>query len=119
MVEQRTENPRVVGSIPTLGIFYCQLTSTYLYIFKRKVLNLRAFFIVLISKWKEANKTGFDCTVDFKVEDNKITTTTVNCGISIKVVTTIYEPPEEVYFSLTGDQCAITNIRIGKTDVEK
>ena len=70
-------------------------------------------------QWKEANKTGFDCTVDFKVEDNKITTTTVNCGISIKVVTTIYEPPEEVYFSLTGDQCAITNIRIGKTDVEK
>ena len=23
LVEQRTENPRVAGSIPALGIFYC------------------------------------------------------------------------------------------------
>ena len=63
-------------------------------------------------KWKEVSKQGFDCTVTFKVQDNKITTTTSNLGLDLRNVTTIYDPPKEVYVSLTGDQCAITNIRI-------
>ena len=62
--------------------------------------------------WKEANKKGFDCTVHFSVEGNKIITTTQNQGISLRNVTTILVEPPELYVSLTGDQCAITNIRI-------
>ncbi len=62
--------------------------------------------------WKKANMEGFDCTVSFKRDGNKITATTENLGISIKNVTTIIEEKDEVYLTLTGDQCVITNIRI-------
>ncbi len=63
-------------------------------------------------KWKEQNKEGLNCTVRFKVEGNIIKTTTVNAGISIKNITYMRNSPPKIYFSLTGDQCAITNIRI-------
>jgi hypothetical protein len=62
--------------------------------------------------WKDANKEGFDCTVSFRRDDNKIVTTTENLGIGLNVSTTILDNPFEVYVSLTGDQCALTNIRI-------
>ena len=62
--------------------------------------------------WKEENKKGFDCTVSFRKEGNKIITTTENFGISLNVSTIALDDPQEVYVSLTGDQCAITNIRI-------
>ncbi len=62
--------------------------------------------------WKEENKKGYDCTVTFKVEDNVITTTTENLGVNLKVITTIIKEAPEVYVSLSGDQCALTNIRI-------
>ncbi len=62
--------------------------------------------------WKEANKKGFDCTISFRRDDNKIITTTENFGISLNIATTILDDPFDVYVSLTGDQCAITNIRI-------
>ncbi len=63
-------------------------------------------------EWKIANKKGFDCTVTFKRDGNKIITSTKNLGIVIKNTTTVLDSPEEVYVSLTGDQCALTNIRI-------
>ena len=62
--------------------------------------------------WKEMNKAGFDCTVHFKREGNKITVTTENGGIAIKSVTTIIKETPEVYAALTGDQCVITNIKV-------
>ena len=62
--------------------------------------------------WKEACKKGFDCIVIFKRRRNRITMTTENFGISIKNVTTITDGTREVYVSLTGDQCAITDIRV-------
>ena len=62
--------------------------------------------------WKEMNKAGFDCTVHFQRDVNKITVTTENGGIAIKSVTTIIKEAPEVYAALTGDQCVITNIRI-------
>jgi len=63
-------------------------------------------------QWKEANKKGYDCTLTFSRHDNVITTVTENCGISIKNETTIIESADDVYVSLSGDQCALTNIRI-------
>ena len=62
--------------------------------------------------WKEENKKGFDCTVSFQRDGNKIITTTENLGISLNVTTTIVDDISDVYVSLTGDQCALTNIRI-------
>lgn len=62
--------------------------------------------------WKEKNKEGFDCEAEFHIDGNRIITTTENAGISIKNVTTLKVDVKEVYVSLSGDQCALTDIRI-------
>ena len=62
--------------------------------------------------WKRGNREGLDCTVTFRREGNVITTETENLGISIKNVTRITEKTDTVYAALTGDQVALTDIRI-------
>ncbi|MBR5401947.1 MAG: HD domain-containing protein [Treponema sp.] len=62
--------------------------------------------------WKEANKQGIDCTVSFKRDKDSVTVFTENCGIEIKAVIKLQDNLPEIYAALTGDQCAITNIRI-------
>ena len=62
--------------------------------------------------WKQLNKEGMDCTVKIHRESRRITVTTENAGISIRSVTILKEDIPEVYVSLTGDQCVLTNIRI-------
>ncbi len=62
--------------------------------------------------WKELNKGGIDCTVTFSRKDNIITTVTENLGIYIENITTITDGTVEIYAALSGDQCALTNIRI-------
>ena len=62
--------------------------------------------------WKQYNLKGYDVTVSIVREDNRIITTTTNGGISIKAATVINTEIDPVYVALTGDQCAITNIRI-------
>ena len=61
--------------------------------------------------WKEQNKKGIECRVDFKIVGRHIITTTENLGISIKV-TTVLDQRSEVYAALTGDMCALTDIRV-------
>ncbi len=65
-------------------------------------------------KWKEKNKEGFYSKVSFLAEGNKITATTENHGISIKNITTILDGTKDIYVAITGDQCAITDIKIEK-----
>ena len=62
--------------------------------------------------WKAINKEGFDCSITIERSGDKVTLTTSNKGIEIVNVTTMKDPSKEVYISLTGDQCAITNIKI-------
>ena len=62
--------------------------------------------------WKEGNKKGIDCVALVERKDNKIIVTLANLGILIRNTTTILDGTEDLYISLTGDQCAITNIRI-------
>ncbi len=68
--------------------------------------------------WKKGNKEGYDCTVAFAIDGNRITVSTENLGLSVKGVTTLPESAEErkgtVYAALTGDQVALTNIRVKK-----
>lgn len=64
--------------------------------------------------WKEANKKGYDCTIYFRRRKNKITITTENAGVSIKNVTTVTDGHSDIYLALTGDQCAMTDIRISQ-----
>ena len=63
-------------------------------------------------KWEDRNKAGTLCSVSFSRKGNRIVTTTTCAGLVLKNITTILEKPEEVYFSLSGDQCALTDIRI-------
>lgn len=62
--------------------------------------------------WKTVNKEGFDCSITIERSGDKGTLTTSNEGIEIVNVTTLKDPSKDVYVALTGDQCAITNIRI-------
>ena len=39
---------------------------------------------------------------------------TENHGIGIESVTTILDDVDDVYVALTGDQCALTNIRVSR-----
>ena len=62
--------------------------------------------------WKRKNKEGMDCSVTLKRKGNTITFDSTNLGIDVNNVTTLKEDPEHIYIALTGDQCALTNIRI-------
>lgn len=62
--------------------------------------------------WKDYNKQGYDCTIRFERNGNKIISYTENAGISIKNVTQINIETEEVYVALSGDQVALTGIKI-------
>lgn len=53
-----------------------------------------------------------DCRVSIKRESRKITVFTENGGIAIKCISILKEDMPDVYLSLTGDQCVLTNIRI-------
>ncbi len=63
-------------------------------------------------EWKRINKKGYECEIAFSITGKRITTVTENNGISIKNVTTIRDKNKEIYVSLTGDQCALTDIRV-------
>ena len=65
--------------------------------------------------WKKLNLEGYDCTVVIERKGNRIDTTTMNGGISIKITTVLAADFDPIYACLTGDQCAITNIRINKS----
>ena len=62
--------------------------------------------------WMEQNKQGLDCTVNIRREGSRIIMQTENAGVILNSVTTLPDDAKDVYLSLTGDQCAISNIRI-------
>jgi len=62
--------------------------------------------------WKEFLRKGFDCTVTFERKDNTITVKTENAGIVIRNTSVLKDNADPVYAALSGDQCALTNIRI-------
>ncbi len=62
--------------------------------------------------WKEKNKERIECRVRLERKGNTVFTRTENIGIRIENTTTINEPVDKVYVALTGDRCALTDIRI-------
>ncbi len=62
--------------------------------------------------WKKNNKAGIDCKITIRRKGNTVTTTTESAGITTNNITTIKDNVPELYAALTGDQCALTNIRI-------
>ena len=53
-----------------------------------------------------------DCTVRIRREGSRVMMETENLGITIYSTTTIKDGTDSIYVALTGDQCALTNIRI-------
>ncbi len=63
-------------------------------------------------EWKKQCKDGIDCEVTFAKKGNKITVSTENMGLSVKCVITVLDGEQDIYAALTGDQIAITNIKV-------
>lgn len=61
--------------------------------------------------WKEQNKKGFDSRISFERKGNRLMMTTDNRGIKIRNITHL-SSDVKVYAALTGDQVALTDIRI-------
>jgi hypothetical protein len=62
--------------------------------------------------WKEDNKAGYECKIEFEKKGSRIILKTENLGVFIENITNILEMKGEVYVALTGDQCALTDIRV-------
>ncbi len=62
--------------------------------------------------WKNYNMAGFDAEVTFTVDGNRITIHTENAGVIINNTIIVYNTDKTIYAALTGDQVALTNIRI-------
>ncbi len=63
-------------------------------------------------EWKDYNRNGFECTIAFGVSGNAVTIRTENAGVAVEDVITLTKVEKTVYAAITGDQCAITNIRL-------
>ena len=61
--------------------------------------------------WKEINRKGMECEVLFDRKGSRVTVKTENLGIDIEYTALIPES-EPVYAALTGDQVALTDIRV-------
>lgn len=62
--------------------------------------------------WMRVNMQGMECEAVIRRKNNRITLKTVNLGIEMENTTIISDGPEKVFVALTGDQVAITDIRI-------
>ncbi len=62
--------------------------------------------------WKAMNRQGIDFTIKIKRDKNVVTMETENLGLSISSTTTIHDNVKDFYIAITGDQCAITNVRV-------
>lgn len=62
--------------------------------------------------WKSKNKTGVDCKVSLSLLNDKVILKMENSGLQVVNQTKLPENLGKVYFYITGDQCAITQIKI-------
>ena len=62
--------------------------------------------------WLEQNKQGLDCIVEIRKEGGRVVMQTEAAGIAIISSTSVQDGTEDLYLALTGDQCAVTDIRV-------
>lgn len=62
--------------------------------------------------WKAGNRAGVECEVSVEKKGNRIVIEVENLGISIENITMLKEDRKQVYIALTGDQVALTDIRV-------
>lgn len=62
--------------------------------------------------WKTKHKEGLECSATFVRKGNTVTIKTENLGIAIENTTTILDGTKDLYVALSGDEVALTDIRI-------
>ena len=62
--------------------------------------------------WLDQNKQGLDCVVDIRKEGSRVVMRTEAAGIAIISSTSVHDGTEDLYLAITGDQCAVTDIRV-------
>ena len=63
-------------------------------------------------EWKARLKDGVCCEVFLRQEGDAVVLRTENLGISIHSVVTVRGFKGEILAALTGDQCAVTDVRV-------
>ncbi|MCR5339437.1 MAG: HD domain-containing protein [Lachnospiraceae bacterium] len=64
--------------------------------------------------WKERSRRGIECSLFVEKKSDQVILKTEDQGIYIENTTTFKEIPPKVYVALTGDQVALTDIRLNK-----
>ncbi len=62
--------------------------------------------------WKTKHKEGLECSVSFVRKGNTVSIKTEKLGIAIENTTTSLDGTKDLYVSLSGDEVALTDIRI-------
>ena len=62
--------------------------------------------------WKDFNKRGYESEIRFYRRRNRLAFTTENGGILLTCITTAPDRTDNIFAALTGDQCALTDIRV-------
>lgn len=64
------------------------------------------------AEWQEANRLGMEFKVEVRKKGDKVSIITENMGIYLENITTVPDADEPLYIALTGDQVALTDIRV-------
>ncbi|MCR4989308.1 MAG: HD domain-containing protein [Lachnospiraceae bacterium] len=62
--------------------------------------------------WKEKLRSGVECDIEIKKKGNTVTIVSDNLGVYFENATTVNGGSEEICVAITGDQVALTDIRI-------
>ena len=63
-------------------------------------------------EWALQNKAGYECQIEFFKKGNEITFKTQNKGVYIQNTSVIKDGSKDIFVALSGDQVALTDIRI-------
>ena len=63
-------------------------------------------------RWRQISMEGAECTALFRIKNSTVITAVTYAGLCLENTTDIYDCPEKLYVALSGDQCALTDIRI-------
>ena len=63
-------------------------------------------------EWENQNKAGYECQIEFFKKGSVVTIKTQNKGVAIQNVCSIRDGSKDLFVALSGDQVAITDIRI-------
>ena len=79
---------------------------------KNKLNVIKDDSFVSWDEWKKANREGVDCSVYFERNAERINVMAEDFGVHVENTLTFTRPVDKVYFALTGDQVALTDIHV-------